>query len=174
MKTSLYRHFDAEGNLLYIGISLSALNRLSQHADNSHWFEKISNVTIQHFPNRSAALVAEALAIAKENPAFNINNKRWFPPPPEKKERRVDSENSIIKGIVNFRPMYTFQEVGKILSMNSTTVLKEVENKRLGCIKIPAKSGKPAKGTHFKDKYFVTGWQLIDYIEMLEEESKDA
>ena len=39
---ALYRHFAADGSLLYVGISLSALNRLGQHKQNAEWFDKIS------------------------------------------------------------------------------------------------------------------------------------
>ena len=39
----MYRHFGADGSLLYIGISLNALNRLRQH-QSSRWFDKIARV----------------------------------------------------------------------------------------------------------------------------------
>jgi hypothetical protein len=43
----LYRHFDKDGTLLYVGISLSAINRLGQHKDNAHWFSSIKRVEIE-------------------------------------------------------------------------------------------------------------------------------
>ena len=52
---ALYRHFTADGTLLYVGISLSALNRLGQHRQNAEWFDKIARVEIEHFPTRAAA-----------------------------------------------------------------------------------------------------------------------
>ena len=39
--TDLYRHWDAEGRLLYIGISRSAVERLAGHRNNSHWYPLI-------------------------------------------------------------------------------------------------------------------------------------
>lgn len=69
--TTLYRHFDSNNNLLYIGISLSALNRLGQHKDNSHWFNSISNVTIEKFNTREEALIAEKDSILLEKPLYN-------------------------------------------------------------------------------------------------------
>lgn len=71
MNTDLYRHFDSNGNLLYVGISLSTLNRLGQHKDNSHWFNSISNITIEKFNNRDKALIAERDAIINEKPLYN-------------------------------------------------------------------------------------------------------
>lgn len=70
--TNLYRHFDANGALLYIGVSLNALKRLSQHQNLSPWFASISNVTIETFETKQEALLAERHAIERENPKFNI------------------------------------------------------------------------------------------------------
>ena len=69
--TQLYRHFDDEGNLLYVGISLSAIYRLKQHR-NSHWSDKIARVDITHYQSRAEAMRAEILAIESEMPLYNI------------------------------------------------------------------------------------------------------
>ena len=71
VKTYLYRHFDAENSLLYVGISLSAINRLSQHR-RSAWADQIVNVKVEQYPSRHAALVAEFIAIQTECPKHNI------------------------------------------------------------------------------------------------------
>lgn len=71
VKTHLYRHFDANGQLLYVGISLSALKRLSQHNSQSRWADQIANVTIETFPTRDSALAAEREAIISERPIHN-------------------------------------------------------------------------------------------------------
>lgn len=67
---SLYRHFDAEGNLLYVGISLSAVARLIQHRS-SGWFDQIVRIDIERFDSRDTALAAENIAIKKERPRHN-------------------------------------------------------------------------------------------------------
>lgn len=71
-ETKLYRHFDATGQLLYVGISLSAIHRLQQHKRTAHWASQIANVTIEPHPTRAAALAAEREAIRQENPAHNV------------------------------------------------------------------------------------------------------
>jgi len=71
MKTALYRHFDAADTLLYVGISLSAVQRLSQHSDKP-WFNAIARVEVQWLETREEALLAEAEAIATEKPVWNI------------------------------------------------------------------------------------------------------
>ena len=72
VETCLYRHFDAEGHLLYVGISLSHLQRLGQHRSNAHWFDRIERVEIERFPSRKEAKAAEDKAIFEENPECNI------------------------------------------------------------------------------------------------------
>ena len=68
----LYRHYDQQGQLLYVGVSLNAMARLQQHASTAGWFSKIRSVTIEQFESREKALSAERLAIVDEAPLFNI------------------------------------------------------------------------------------------------------
>ncbi len=70
-KTALYRHFDSEGRLLYVGISVSAINRLKQHMSGAQWAMEISEVRIEWFADRASAERAERLAIMNEKPIYN-------------------------------------------------------------------------------------------------------
>lgn len=79
MKTALYRHFDSAGRLLYIGISLSVVTRLSQHK-NSRWFEDIRRIEVQWLPTRREAQHAEAVAIWNEKPKWNRQRPECEPP----------------------------------------------------------------------------------------------
>lgn len=72
VRTALYRHFDAAGRLLYVGISLNSIKRTAQHKHGARWFQAIARIDIEWLPERTAALAAEAIAIARENPAWNI------------------------------------------------------------------------------------------------------
>jgi hypothetical protein len=83
MPTELYRHYDEQDRLLYVGVALSAIHRLSQHRDHSTWFEKIKRVEIQTFETRKEALEAERQAITEERPKHNMIHKR-----PEKEEEQ--------------------------------------------------------------------------------------
>jgi excinuclease UvrABC nuclease subunit len=76
VRTALYRHFDASGTLLYVGISLNAFQRLAQHRADSHWFSQITRVEIEWLDSRSLALEAEANAITRELPRFNVQRAR--------------------------------------------------------------------------------------------------
>lgn len=71
-QTALYRHFDAAGTLLYVGISHSAVQRLQQHMNGSRWARDIASVQIAQYDSREAALAAERLAIINERPLWNV------------------------------------------------------------------------------------------------------
>lgn len=76
---NLYRLWDSDDQLLYVGISKSAINRIADHLQNQPWASAIATMTIEHFTDRAAVEKAERLAIAKENPLHNkqrytINN----------------------------------------------------------------------------------------------------
>ncbi|MES2030860.1 MAG: hypothetical protein V4477_16895 [Pseudomonadota bacterium] len=73
-RCELYRHFSATGELLYVGIAWSALERLmTGHRTSSRWFDQIARIEIERFPSREAALSAEKAAIRDELPAFNVS-----------------------------------------------------------------------------------------------------
>lgn len=73
--TSLYRHFDKDGALLYVGISLSAIRRMGQHRMESRWFDRVATIKVEHFATREEARTAERAAIKSENPKFNVKMK---------------------------------------------------------------------------------------------------
>jgi hypothetical protein len=69
--TALYRHFNGDGTLLYVGISLSVVQRLSEHAA-SPWFKRISRIDVEWFDSRAQARAAEREAIQDERPIHNV------------------------------------------------------------------------------------------------------
>ena len=71
-ETDLYRYFDDEGRLLYVGISFSAFARAVQHKRESVWFPKATFMTVEQYSSRKAACKAEEKAIKSEHPMFNI------------------------------------------------------------------------------------------------------
>lgn len=73
-RTALYRHYDAEGQLLYVGISDCLSERDKQHAATSHWHARVSKTTTIWYDTRLDALAAEREAIRHEKPMHNIQN----------------------------------------------------------------------------------------------------
>ena len=71
-RTTLYRLFNAEGDLLYVGITSEGLTRLNQHQREKHWFYEVAEAKLEHFTSRDVALRAEARAISREHPRYNL------------------------------------------------------------------------------------------------------
>ncbi len=69
--TALYRHFDADGCLLYVGISATPFKRTADHARCADWFSSIARIEIEHHATRADALAAERSAIILECPRHN-------------------------------------------------------------------------------------------------------
>lgn len=67
----LYRHFDADGSLLYVGQSANAFKRWGQHKGTSEWAAAAVTMRVEQFDSREAALAAERQAILLEKPRFN-------------------------------------------------------------------------------------------------------
>ena len=57
--------------LLYVGISKSIMNRLSQHRRDKPWWVEVSTIRVQHFSSRVKAEDLEQKAIKKEKPLYN-------------------------------------------------------------------------------------------------------
>jgi len=72
-KTAIYRHYAIDGTLLYVGISISALARTAQHRDTSGWYGRIAIITVEWLDTRLDAEAAEAAAIMKEQPLYNVS-----------------------------------------------------------------------------------------------------
>jgi len=85
-KTALYRHFDCDGVLLYVGISKNPVARMSQHFLFAEWFRQISSIKIEWLETREAAERHEMDAIKKEKPKYNRVHNRKPRSPVEKPE----------------------------------------------------------------------------------------
>jgi predicted GIY-YIG superfamily endonuclease len=75
---TLYRLFDARGELLYLGIAGNPGRRFEQHAKDKPWWTEVDTIKLEHFDHRSTAEAAEIRAIKTERPRHNVvhNNRR--------------------------------------------------------------------------------------------------
>ena len=164
-KTSLYRHFAEDGELLYIGISVSFLSRLGQHEKHSPWFDRIYSVTVEHFDTREEALKAERDAIKSESPTHNKHHKVT------QGETRFEADQSrerLAARLVRFQPFYNTKEVAEVLKVSEQTVKRLIKSGKLQAVFL-RRQKRVLKGREIEYvNYGVTGWQLIDYIEGLE------
>lgn len=58
--TALYRAYDADGRLLYAGVSKDVTRRLEEHRKNSHWHHAATRIQVAEYPSRALALAEEA------------------------------------------------------------------------------------------------------------------
>ena len=70
----LYRHYDAAGALLYVGIAKNVGARFSEHKRKSPWAAHSARMTVETFPDRAAAAVAELQAVVNEKPLYNVGH----------------------------------------------------------------------------------------------------
>jgi predicted GIY-YIG superfamily endonuclease len=74
MKHTLYRFYDQDDNLLYVGISADLARRLDQHARAKPWWTDVALVRVQHHPDRATVAAAERHAIRTEQPRYNVQH----------------------------------------------------------------------------------------------------
>lgn len=71
MNAQVYRCFNKEGDLLYVGCTCNIVSRLSDHRRASVWFPVLARIDISEAMPRDDALEAERVAIIQEGPRFN-------------------------------------------------------------------------------------------------------
>lgn len=81
--TALYRLYDAQDQLLYIGISEDPEKRWAHHASEKPWWPQVARKQVGWFPTREEAEAAEARAIATEHTPHNVAGSPWAPKPRE-------------------------------------------------------------------------------------------
>lgn len=166
----LYRHFDKSGQLLYVGISLNAVIRLSQHRDSSHWYDQIARVDVEPFPSRVSALAAERSAVQKERPLHNRQLQR--PPEEEKPWRAV---KAIERPLLQLNPIYKLNEAAEKLRMSAGQLRKLIDAGDIGYIELWPPTTRVVEGqARVHRSYALTGWQLLEYVEHLERRTKRA
>lgn len=70
-RCALYRHFDATGVLLYVGISERPGRRTGKHAESSDWVAFAARMEAEWLDSRELAVAREKEAIRSERPVFN-------------------------------------------------------------------------------------------------------
>jgi len=155
----LYRHFDRDGRLLYVGISSSALRRLDEHKGASHWFHEIANITISSFGTRAEVLLAERNAVQDERPLHNLKLQRKDGQQEIKPTKGEVSKVDLVRRMVNFHPTYTMQQAAIVLNLSPSSIKKLMNSGELGFVEMGRRC-------------IITGWQLIDFIQYLELKAK--
>ena len=71
-RCAVYRTFDTQSQLLYVGCSYDPAERMDEHRRDSRWFPAMEHYSVEWFEDRDKALDAELTAIQTEKPAHNI------------------------------------------------------------------------------------------------------
>lgn len=72
----VYRYYDADDRLLYVGCTNSPIMRRRGHEKAATWFANVARARHTVFPDRRAALQRESQAIHLEKPRHNVKG-RW-------------------------------------------------------------------------------------------------
>jgi excisionase family DNA binding protein len=110
----LYRFFDDNETLIYVGISMHAFVRFNQHRYRSPFFDQIAKMTIERFETIELAVAAESKAIKNETPKYN---KTWrIRPGPKKLEPHVNVSARQLAGILGcgVATIYAMAKTGRI------------------------------------------------------------
>lgn len=79
----VYRCFDIEGRLIYVGSTTNVFNRLQQHQNTSWWAPTVAKVNSAVYANGILARAVERVAIRDEIPRWNkagkwVGRGRWL------------------------------------------------------------------------------------------------
>lgn len=69
---AVYRPYDADGALLYVGISKDFGRRWQQHAGAKPWWPQVERMTVEWHDDEASAQRAEVQAIELEHPRYNV------------------------------------------------------------------------------------------------------
>jgi len=77
--TDLYRFYNSTGELLYVGISLSAITRATQHKKQKSWWHEVARMDVSPIADHFDPRIVERQTIIAERPRFNIQHNRVIP-----------------------------------------------------------------------------------------------
>lgn len=71
---ALYRLYDEDDRLLYVGVSDAPELRWKQHGYEKPWWGEVARKEVEWLPTRTKGLAAERRAIVEESPAYNVRS----------------------------------------------------------------------------------------------------
>jgi predicted GIY-YIG superfamily endonuclease len=75
---TLYRLYDLEDQLLYVGISSKWHERFHQHEKLQPWWDSVTKITLERFDSREQVVEAERVAIKVEKPSENKQHSQTY------------------------------------------------------------------------------------------------
>jgi predicted GIY-YIG superfamily endonuclease len=146
----LYRWYNTNDELLYVGITKNAYNRHKQHINNKEWcvLEDLKETKYEYFDSRELLIAAEKLAIVLEKPKYNVTyNENPIPFKTKSAEPRIQSKKK--KPEIKIVKEFVTREI-KVLPKN----LSDVEFSYLrSCLKNKNQQGLRTCLTGLYDRY---------------------
>ena len=72
--TSVYRYYDLNGLLLYVGITSRGISRNREHNTTKEWWGYVTRQVVDHYATRAEALDVERVLIRSFRPPFNAQH----------------------------------------------------------------------------------------------------
>lgn len=76
--TSVYKYYDAQNLLLYVGITSRGSTRQREHNSDKEWWSYVIRQEVEHYPSRAHAESREQGLIRKYCPPFNKRHNPWW------------------------------------------------------------------------------------------------
>lgn len=72
-ETAVYRLYDADGRLLYVGMGRNPMGRWASHADQHAWWTDVARFEVTWYPTRREAAAEERRALREDDTVHNIH-----------------------------------------------------------------------------------------------------
>lgn len=165
MTTALYRHYDVENRLLYVGISCCPIKRTYEHSLTSHWYDGVSKITIERFNSRFEAIAAEKLAIEEELPLHNVRaNSGCLQERQTRQHLSILDKITLDKNVKSLDAFYDVDGVAKLLKLKERDIKFLTDNNILSCFRI--------KTHRISERVVISGWHILDYLNSLVDNHK--
>ena len=165
--TFVYQCFDAQGNLLYVGMTSSCERRMKQHEMYSPWYKNMSNYTAESFSERHTAARHERKLIKTLLPMHNKSGWKSVKmtlkgDTPGIQETRAEIQRRFLERIASFFNLANQSQLARV--MNETApVISRWMNGRM-----------EISGTAIIHTHEITGWSIAEIKQELGLSSYDG
>lgn len=85
---TLYRFYDDDDTLLYVGLTINPGKRMERHKSDKEWWTEVARIEMEQHLDLEALQTAERIAIQTEKPVHNIRHAETAPQKISNAEKR--------------------------------------------------------------------------------------